>query len=501
MSAIIPPRGAENLVELRRFNDQPLFDPWEEFQVPDFPLEVLPPVVAQFVRGTSDLIGCDPNGLAMAAIVSMGAALDHRFGLKIMRHGDWWASPRMWLLLCGNPSRKKTPAINAATSELENVQGEAYEEWRKEVEEQKLAEVPEEQWACRPPRHVVTDTTTEKLAEILSRQDRGVLVKRDELSGWIGSMEKYAGRGAAAADRGFWLQAYDGGRFLVDRIKGERHVRNLSASIIGGIQPGLLAEMKDQTTDGLLQRFVPIVLKAARFPVDQSSGDVDAGFRRLIRHLLALEPANLIMDDAGVEKMEAIRRHIFDVEQASGGLAGGFQGFAGKLPVVAASIALILHLADDSTHGREQRVGANTVEDVDRLVRGFLLPHALEFYRGIETVTDGDRLRKVASWILTSGKERIVPSDLAQNVAGFRGLGISEINQRLSPLVAVGWLTPEDNHPFARAWKVAPAVRTQMADRTRIEEDRKIVLAEIMNSRRRKSAPSDAQNPSRSSSF
>ena len=43
-------------------------------------------------------------------------------------------------------------------------------------------------------------------------------MKRDEIAGWIGSMEKYSGSKAASADRAFWLQAYDRGPFTVDRI-------------------------------------------------------------------------------------------------------------------------------------------------------------------------------------------------------------------------------------------------------------------------------------------
>ena len=32
-------------------------------------------------------------------------------------------------------------------------------------------------------------------------------------------MEKYGGRGAATSDRAFWLQAYDGGSYTIDRVR------------------------------------------------------------------------------------------------------------------------------------------------------------------------------------------------------------------------------------------------------------------------------------------
>ena len=131
------------------------------------------------------------------------------------------------------------------------------------------------------------------MGEILSEQDRGVLELRDEIAGWIGGMEKYSG-GSGLADRAFWLQTYDGGPYSVDRIKGERHVNNLSVSLIGGIQPERLAELKKTTSsDGLLQRLLPVMMQPPRLPIDAPSRDED--FSRLIRRLVSARPQNLIL--------------------------------------------------------------------------------------------------------------------------------------------------------------------------------------------------------------
>ena len=160
--------------------------------------------------------------------------------------------------------------------------------------------------------------------------------------------------------------------------------------------------------------------------------------------------ARLSMDDTSTAAFEELRRHIFELVHASGGLAPGFQAFAGKLPGMAASIALILHMAAHPEYGGTHRVELETIEAVRRIVLHFILPHAFEFYRSAETQTGGDRLKRLASWILRSGKDRIVPSDLAHNVAGFRGLGLTDVAARLSPLVATGWLSPEGKDPIAQ---------------------------------------------------
>jgi hypothetical protein len=462
-------RGKDLEGDLRRMREKweqdvaaTLFDPWDRYSVPAFPLEVLPATLTDFVKSESAVIGCDPSALAMTALVAVSAALDHRFALKMMRNGNWWASPRLWVLLVGDPSRKKTPAINAAT---------------------RAAGGDPKDGPAPPPRFVVFDSTVEKLGEILARYDRGLLVKRDEFAGFLGAMERYGSGKGASADRAFWLTAFDGGPYTVDRInRGETLIRNLSVSLVGGIQPERLAELRGLTSDGLLQRFLPLMMSAPTFASDACTNS--AAYHLLVRKLLWREPRRFTLSDAALGAMEELRRHLHDLETSAGGLAEGFQAFLGKLAGYAGSLALILHMVAESAS--EPKVSAETVRRVSVLIRDFLLPHAFEFYRANERASAGDRLQRLASWILTSGKSRLVPSDFTANVMDLRGLGLWDLNQRLSPLVAGGWLTSNDAGPVARSWRVAPGVVERFKQQAATEEQRKARIAELMNSPRRK---------------
>src|SRR5262249_10537674 len=101
-------------------NPAPVFDPWQPYIVPAFPLNVLPSEVQDFVAQQAQVIGCDMSGMAMATLAIFSGAIDHRSQLKMMRNGNWWASPRLWVLLVGDPSTRRTPLINAATMPLEH---------------------------------------------------------------------------------------------------------------------------------------------------------------------------------------------------------------------------------------------------------------------------------------------------------------------------------------------------------------------------------------------
>jgi hypothetical protein len=116
-----------------------VFDPWENYIVPDFPLEILPAPIARFVIEQARVIGCDRSALAMACLAAFSGALDHRFRLKMMRHGTWYVSSRLWVLLVGDVSVKKTPIINAALAEIETIQGELQKEYKRQYAEYKKA--------------------------------------------------------------------------------------------------------------------------------------------------------------------------------------------------------------------------------------------------------------------------------------------------------------------------------------------------------------------------
>ena len=65
---------------------------------------------------------------------------------------------------------------------------------------------PVEPTEPKPERHVVHDTTYQKLGEILAHNPRGVLALSDELSGLLQSLDS-PGQGAA---RGFYLTGWGG---------------------------------------------------------------------------------------------------------------------------------------------------------------------------------------------------------------------------------------------------------------------------------------------------
>jgi hypothetical protein len=204
------------------------------------------------------------------------------------------------------------------------------------------------------------------MAELLARSPKGILYKRDEFSGFVGSLEKYGGKSGSNSDRAFYLKAYDGGSYTRDRIVGgEIFVENLSISMLGGIQPDKLAELKGLTSDGLLQRFIRVMMRAPGLAQDVP-GTAQEYFDELIRTLVKLQPMVLWFSDQALAVVATLRARLHELEQASEGMAVGFPAFVGKLAGVAGRLAVILHVVKHVETDIPYRIDTDVAEPVQR---------------------------------------------------------------------------------------------------------------------------------------
>src|SRR5262249_19761357 len=316
---------------------------------PAFPFDVLPKVVHDFVDQRSTAQGVDPSAMAMAVLATCSGAIHHRFKVKVQRNNDWWEHMRLWVLLVGRVTSKKSLIVNTAVKPLERYQAVILRDYTARLrayEEAKAGGDKDAQEPAPPVRYVINDATIEKIGDILSRSPRGILAKFDEVAGWIGAMERYHGPNkGASADRAFWLQAWNGGPYTVDRIKrGETFIANLSTSIIGGIQPTRLVEIHGLTSDGLLQRFLPVLMRGPQRSQDIDCAEITGFYNKLVFDLAELKPDRFNLADDAAEAMSELHDYLFKLEQVGEALAEGFQGFIGKLASYAGVLAIILHL-------------------------------------------------------------------------------------------------------------------------------------------------------------
>ena len=113
---------------------------------------------AGFIKAKHIETGACISAIAMSALTVASAALTHEAKLYLKPSHQYPVSPRLWTVLVGNPSAKKTPAIVGCTSPLRNFQSEMHarqlQEWREQLEAQ--GKSPDEEDYPRLQQYLVT---------------------------------------------------------------------------------------------------------------------------------------------------------------------------------------------------------------------------------------------------------------------------------------------------------------------------------------------------------
>jgi Protein of unknown function (DUF3987) len=192
-----------------------------------------------------------------------------------------WKEPlTQWIAIVGNSGTGKTPGLDvtkralaliernlkphigelrrAHESKIESAKA-ANKQWKAKVQEAvdagrkgpdmpPEAEIPE---PFVPPRLYVSNSTIEKLAVLLQGRPQGLLLIADELAGLFLNLKRYSG----GTDREFWLEAWNGKPYIVER-KGSQpvDVEHLLVGLAGGFQPEKLARSFEGDADGLYAR-------------------------------------------------------------------------------------------------------------------------------------------------------------------------------------------------------------------------------------------------------
>lgn len=414
---------------------------------PKLPLrDVLGPRLAQWVEDAAEAKGAPADYTFGAMLAVAGATIGNARWASPWR--GWVEPPVIWAMCIGLPSAGKSPAIDAvlqpllkAERPLRKAAEAQMKAWNEKAELAKLEEQswkeaakaaiktgqppPERPLGCdagpapRIPRLVVNDGTIERLGAILATQPRGTLQMRDELAGWLEGMARYSGCGS---DRPFWLEAFGGRGFTVERMGREPlTIDRLTIGVLGGIQPDRLKTLLFRSDDdGLLARFIPIWPEPASLRRPRVWAD-EALMGSALERLLTLD---LVTNDAGetlpvfIPFTEDAKGLMDDFRNAARGWEASSEGlmlsFVGKLPGMAARLALVLGFLDWAADGTEQphEITMQHFGRAAHLVEAYLLPMARRSYANATTPKPERAARRLVGIIREQAWERFTSRDV-----------------------------------------------------------------------------------------
>jgi putative DNA primase/helicase len=267
--------------------------------VPSLEPEMIPSPLRGWLTDIAERVGCALEFPVVGALAALGIVIGHKIVIRPKRHDDWSVTPNLWGAIVGRPGVLKSPALKEAIKPLRRLEAEAREAHAEAVKtfmvERDLAQAQlkaakkELETAAKKKRpaselktlagtaagvqipdkptllrYSTSDATVEELGELLASNPNGIGVVRDELAGWLRSLEKQD-QGPA---KSFYLEAWEGtgASFQYDRIgRGHILIPNCVVTVLGGIQPGPLRAFLrwvvkgEEADDGLISRFQLLV--------------------------------------------------------------------------------------------------------------------------------------------------------------------------------------------------------------------------------------------------
>lgn len=474
--------------------------------------DMLPEPLRDWLLDIAERMQIPVDFSAAAVIVVLGSLIGRRLGIYPKKCDDWLVVPNGWGMIVGRPGIMKSPAIGevmkplnrlaAASTKMHNSALERYNllimaaKAEKDVLQENLKKAAKQGKdgldnllansskieTPSPPterRFKTEDCTIEKIGELLNQNHNGLLVHRDELSGWLRSLEKDGREG----DRAFFLESWNGiGNFTVDRItRGTLHIPALCLSLLGGIQPGLLESYVYQATrggagdDGLLQRFQFLVwpdvpkgwVNVDRWPNTAAKDRAYELFAKInsYTHPLVAEDLNgdipAIHFSCDAQEVFDSWRDKLEPRLRSGDLVPALESHLAKNRKTMPSIALIFQVCQDLDLNREIKQVEREAAELAVRWCDYLESHAHRLYSSAENPQLGSArtlLKKIKQGVIADG---FTIRDIYQNDWS-KLTSTEEVKDAVEILIDFGWLRCEEiptNGRPKKIFKIHPELR------------------------------------------
>jgi hypothetical protein len=321
------------------------------------------------------------------------------------------------------------------------------------------------------PRLYVSDATIERLVVLIQARPAGLAMIQDELAGLFANMGRYS----AGDDRTFWLEAWNGNPYTIERMgRDPIALDRLLVSLTGGFQPDKIARAFGGDADGFSSR-VCFVWPA------------EAGYRPLSHDVAEVEPeaVNAFMRLAALGELDAegvmMRRDIrlsidagadFEhfrqfLHEQKGSLDGVELEWWAKGPAQVLRIAGTLALVEWAWGGPPEPDEISTAHicNAVELWRDYLWPHSRAALRQIRATRKRSTERRVLLWIKKHRKTEISIKDVRRDALA-HAIDAAETERLLDTLASSGWLRKhiaQTGGRPAHRWEVNPTLHARSA--------------------------------------
>lgn len=298
-----------------------------------FPIDGFKPELKAIIENCAKTFGTNKDYWA----ASMFSAIALAIGNKRQLETKYVNSPLFWMALVGNSGSGKTEPLRFSFAPFHKTDAEAIESAK---------DIPED---APPPiikQYILSDTTPEAIIRANQNNTDGIIILRDELSGFFRDFGRYNRSGEVQN----YLSAWSQQPMTVNR-KSEAitKINNPFCAITGGIQPGILPEMAKDGRDvnGFLARFCFVYPESTDKP-NYTKGKLDNQLKdyytRFIHSLIDMKPIEAPLKLSN--EAEAMYKSFYNknAEKVNNESSEYFKAIYNKLDVICLRIALTLEV-------------------------------------------------------------------------------------------------------------------------------------------------------------
>ena len=457
-----------------------------------------PQVLVRRAREVATEVGCDVIVPLTAGLCALSGAVDKRSRLLV--NGTWEVPPNVWMMTIGEPADKKTPGSKPMIKPLHVIEREnskkyladmlvwegkearytaelkAYKAWAESDDSQLPNSMPPNVTPLPPKpeplRLVISDATTQKMVTMAEHRPAGFLLHLDEMNRWLTKL----GDGRSTDDRGAWIQGYESGPFSMDRVgSGSTMVEHLGLALYGNCQPEVFRNnVKQASSDGLIQRFMPVVINSKNNVMWQdslpASESHEQEYEQLIRDVYTQGECNYTLSDSARTVFKAFSKYCLDIREDERVLESNstYQTALGKLEGNFCRMALMFHIIENRG---VKEVSGELMMRVMTLFKTFIIPSLRYTY--IEVGQQSDPLARYVfrSIVQMAGTKATV------SFAELKGsLPNTYENSRepwkfdqllrayMADLEGIGYVMMHQDHPRFPTWAINPKISTTFND-------------------------------------
>lgn len=270
----------------------------DKHKVQPFPVHGFPDSIQEIIRETNDKLKFPIDFIGASLLYVSATAIGNSYNVKVKN--DWFDSSILFMAIVGRAGTNKSHPLSWAMKPMYQRQKELFKSYKEEQEEHgsqvkkskgkgELQELDRKKPVLK--KLVVSDSTPEQLASILSQNEKGIGVCVDELNGWLSSFNQYNN----GNEEEFWLSLWSGKPITIDRKSSPPiYIPKPYASVCGTMQTGILENLikGNKGVNGFIDRVLMIMpdgLKKESLNELELSNAYSERWQRLVSKLLELE--------------------------------------------------------------------------------------------------------------------------------------------------------------------------------------------------------------------